>query len=65
MPTPKHGNGAGIDFSPNGSMMAILLKNSDETLVDGEDDGSDVIGLFSTRGEGQWECIHRFCVGSN
>ena len=55
MPCPKHGDGAGIAFNQDGSLMAVILKNTDEMadqIVVGEG-GGDVIGLFdSARSEG-------------
>ena len=42
-----------MDFSPDGNLMAVLLKNTDEAVVDrASGDGGDVIGLYSTRVEG-------------
>ena len=47
--------------------MAVILKNTDESLVDGgENDGGDVVGLYNTKStSGSWDCLHRFCVGSS
>jgi len=46
--------------------MAVIVKNSDESLIDGgENDGGDVIGLYNTRSDsGSYDCLHQFCVGS-
>jgi len=54
VPCPKHGDNAGIDFSEDGSLMAVILKNTEETMGDGiPGGGGDVIGLYSTsRSEG-------------
>ena len=46
--------------------MAVILKNSDDALVDGgASDGGDVVALYNTKSEnGSYDCLHRFCVGS-
>lgn len=67
VPCPKHGDGAGVTFSQDGSLLAVILKNTEESaeqVIAGEGSG-DVIGLFdSTRSEGEWDCLHRFSIGS-
>lgn len=60
---PKHED-AGIDFSPDGSLLAVVLKHQDEVIVDNAQDRSDIIGLYHVRTIGKWECIHKFSVGS-
>lgn len=49
IPCPKH-EASGIDFNPDGSLMAVILKNADDSLIDsGENDGGDVVGLYNTK----------------
>eukprot|EP00354_Favella_ehrenbergii_P002925 CAMPEP_0170472662 /NCGR_PEP_ID=MMETSP0123-20130129/14672_1 /TAXON_ID=182087 /ORGANISM="Favella ehrenbergii, Strain Fehren 1" /LENGTH=78 /DNA_ID=CAMNT_0010741115 /DNA_START=370 /DNA_END=606 /DNA_ORIENTATION=+ len=47
--------------------MAVILKNTEEAaeqVVAGEPTG-DVIALFdSSNSESQWDCLHRFSIGS-
>jgi len=54
VPCPKHGDNTGIDFSADGSLMAVILKNTEESMGESiPGDGGDVIGLYSTnRSEG-------------
>ena len=63
MPCPKH-ESKGIDFSPDGSLMAAVLKQEGDVITDGQVDRSDVIGLFNVRNTGEWECLYRFSSGS-
>ena len=45
--------------------MAIVQKCTDEMLADGlSESGGDVLGIYSTRGEGIWNCLHKVSLGS-
>ena len=63
IPCPKHED-AGIDFSPDGTLMAVILRQTEDELAE-DGDGGDVVGLYGARSQGQWNCLHRCSLGSN
>ena len=50
VPCPKHGDSAGIDFNQDGTLMAVILKNTEDTVeqVVAGAAGGDVIALFDS-----------------
>lgn len=59
IPFPKH-ESTGIDFSPDGTLMAVALKGDDMSapgkMV------SDVIAVYSVNQGGPWECLIKFAA---
>jgi hypothetical protein len=48
IPLPKHA-ATGIDFSPDGKLMAVALKGDEQTASSTEKYANDVIAIYSVQ----------------
>jgi hypothetical protein len=54
IPYPKN-DSTGIDFSPDGKLMAVALKGSEQVSA-----SNDVIAIFKVNATSKWECLIQF-----
>ena len=59
---PKHAD-RGVDFSPDGKLMAVLQRPSID-MIDEMGSQGDMIGIYLARSVGKWTCLHQIALES-